>query len=136
MLSLRIVLSSQLILSVKLHSWKHCRHSRLRMQRWILWQRHHVLSMQDVLTVRHANLFLFRQYNHRHAGVQMQLRILRRWLELHGLRLCSDSPDDNQLSCWQHSKRPQVCLQRWLLRQRPQLLSLQIVHNRKLSLSS
>ena len=51
------------------------------------------------------------------------------------MHLCSNSLCDRQLLCGQHSKRPHVWLQRWLLRQRPQLLSLQDMHSSKLSLS-
>ena len=71
MLSLQDMHCRQLSVSVTMHGWKLCRHRRLLLQRWILWRRHSVLSMQDVLAERHTDQLLFRQHDHRHVHVQV-----------------------------------------------------------------
>ncbi len=69
--SLQDLCCSKLILQITMHGWKLCRHRRLLLQRWILWRRHSVLSMQDVLAKRHTGQLLFRQHDHRHVHVQV-----------------------------------------------------------------
>jgi hypothetical protein len=62
MLALQDLLCRQLSISDTMPSRKHCRHSCLLLQRWVLRRWHNVFSMQGVLTERHESQTVPRQH--------------------------------------------------------------------------
>ncbi len=54
--------SRQLSLSDTMHSWQHYRYSRVHLQSWILRRWRNMLSLQDVLAVRHESQHVLRQH--------------------------------------------------------------------------
>ncbi len=71
MLSLQDVRCGQLSLSGAVRSWQHERHCRLHLHRWILRQRQHVLSMQDVLAKSNQSRPLLRLHYIRHVNMHV-----------------------------------------------------------------